>query len=152
MSYREHTPRTTTDRAPRPLRTGNLYDVIVVGARAAGAATAMLLARGGLRTLLLDQSAEGSDTLSTHALMRAGVLQLSRWGVLREIIAAGTPPVRRVSFRYGDEKLVENVTSFQQKLADQSNNETVHAVVKTQVDLTRQLTAAYTSAAREFIA
>jgi 2-polyprenyl-6-methoxyphenol hydroxylase-like FAD-dependent oxidoreductase len=69
----------------------------------------MLLARGGLRTLLLDQSAEGSDTLSTHALMRGGVLQLSRWGVLHEIIAAGTPPVRRVSFRYGDEKLVVSV-------------------------------------------
>jgi 2-polyprenyl-6-methoxyphenol hydroxylase-like FAD-dependent oxidoreductase len=32
------------------------YDVIVVGARPAGAATAMLLARQGLRVLLLDRA------------------------------------------------------------------------------------------------
>ena len=56
------------------------YDVIVVGARAAGASTAMLLARAGLRVLLVDRAAYGSDTLSTHALMRGGVLQLFRWG------------------------------------------------------------------------
>jgi flavin-dependent dehydrogenase len=88
------------------LRTGASYDVIVIGARAAGAATAMLLARGGLRTLLLDQSEHGSDTLSTHALMRGGVLQLSRWGLLDEIIAAGTPPVQRTTFMYGDQRVV----------------------------------------------
>src|SRR5690606_40286485 len=44
----------------------------------------------------------GSDTLSTHALMRAGVLQLSRWGVLDEVVR-GTPPVRRTLFHYYDE-------------------------------------------------
>ena len=32
--------------------------------------------------------------------MRGGVLQLSRWGLLDEIIALGTPPVRRATFRY----------------------------------------------------
>ena len=105
MSYSEYTPIP----GPAPLQTGNLYDVIVVGGRAAGAATAMLLARRGLRTLLLDQSAEGSDTLSTHALMRGGVMQLARWGVLNDIITAGTPPVRRGTFRYGDENVVISV-------------------------------------------
>jgi len=35
--------------------------------------------------------------------MRAGVLQLSRWGVLEAIKAAGTPGVRLTSFHYGDE-------------------------------------------------
>ena len=58
------------------------YDVVVVGGRVAGAATAMLLARAGARVLVVDRSAYGSDTLSTHALMRAGVLQLPRWGLL----------------------------------------------------------------------
>ena len=58
------------------------YDVVVVGARAAGAATAYLLARHGLRVLLVDRSRYGTDTLSTHALMRGGVLQLTRWGLL----------------------------------------------------------------------
>jgi hypothetical protein len=50
------------------------------------------------------------------------------------------------------DKLVEGVTSFQQKLAEQSQNEAVKSVVATQVDMTRQLASAYTSAARELIA
>ena len=78
------------------------YDAAVVGARAAGAATACLLARSGLRVLLVDRARYGADTLSTHALMRGGVLQLSRWGLLDEVIAAGTPPVRRTTFRYAN--------------------------------------------------
>jgi flavin-dependent dehydrogenase len=78
------------------------YDVIVVGARPAGAATAMLLARRGHRVLVLDRARRGSDTLSTHAMMRAGVVQLERWGLLDRIVAAGTPPIRRVTFRYDD--------------------------------------------------
>lgn len=77
-----------------------VYDVIVVGARAAGASTAMLLAREGLSVLLVDRSRYGTDTVSTHALMRAGVLQLTRWGLLGRVIDAGTPPVRLTTFRY----------------------------------------------------
>lgn len=80
------------------------YDVVVVGARPAGAATAMLLARAGLRVLALDRSAPDVDTISTHALMRGGVLQLSRWGVLDEIVAAGTPAVRTTVYTYGGER------------------------------------------------
>jgi flavin-dependent dehydrogenase len=79
------------------------HDVVIVGARCAGSATAMLLARRGLRVLALDRARYGSDTVSTHALMRGGVLQLQRWGLLDEIVAAGTPPVRQVVFHYPDE-------------------------------------------------
>ena len=50
------------------------------------------------------------------------------------------------------DKLVEGVTAFQRKLAEQSHNEAVQSVVATQVDLTRELASAYSSAAREFIA
>lgn len=78
------------------------YDVVVVGARCAGAATALLLARQGLRVLAVDRSSHGSDTLSTHGLMRGGVVQLHRWGVLERIVAAGTPPIRSADFHYGD--------------------------------------------------
>jgi flavin-dependent dehydrogenase len=71
-----------------------------VGGRVAGASTALLLARAGVRVLVLDRDRPGSDTVSTHALMRAGVLQLSRWGILPRVVAAGTPPVRRTFFHY----------------------------------------------------
>ena len=81
------------------------YDAIVVGARAAGAATAMLLARAGLRVLVVDRAPYGADTLSTHALMRGGVLQLHRWGLLDRVIAAGTPPIRRTRFIYGRDRV-----------------------------------------------
>ncbi len=78
------------------------YDAVVVGARCAGAATAMLLARAGRRVLVLDRVHPGRDTLSTHALMRAAVVQLQRWEVLDGIAAAGTPPIHRTTFHYGD--------------------------------------------------
>jgi 2-polyprenyl-6-methoxyphenol hydroxylase-like FAD-dependent oxidoreductase len=82
------------------------YDVVVVGARAAGAATAMLLARAGLRVVVVDRGRYGTDTLSTHALMRGAVVQLHRWGLLERIVAAGTPPVRQTTFRYADDEIV----------------------------------------------
>lgn len=81
------------------------YDVIVVGARCAGAATAMLLARAGHRVLLIDRGRYGTDTLSTHALMRGAVVQLHRWHLLPDVIASGAPPVRRATFFYRDESL-----------------------------------------------
>jgi flavin-dependent dehydrogenase len=85
------------------------YDVTVVGARAAGAATALLLARQGLRVLLVDRDRYGTDTLSTHALMRGSVYLLSRWGLLDRVVAAGTPPVRQTRFHYGSETMTVTI-------------------------------------------
>jgi flavin-dependent dehydrogenase len=82
------------------------YDAIIVGARAAGAATAMLLARQGRRVLVVERGRYGADTLSTHGLMRAGVLQLHRWGLIDRIVEAGTPPIRRTSFTYDAHQVV----------------------------------------------
>ncbi|MET0524507.1 MAG: FAD-dependent oxidoreductase [Nocardioides sp.] len=76
------------------------YDAVVVGGRVAGAATALLLARAGLRVVVVERGRPGGDTVSTHAFMRAGVLQLSRWGLLEAVEKAGTPPVRRTMFHY----------------------------------------------------
>jgi 2-polyprenyl-6-methoxyphenol hydroxylase-like FAD-dependent oxidoreductase len=78
------------------------YDVIVVGARVAGAATAMLLARQGLRVLVVDRVSFPSDTISSHQLQVPGVALLQRWGLLGKLAAAGTPPARRVRFDAGD--------------------------------------------------
>ena len=85
------------------------YDVLVVGARCAGAATAMLMARRGLKVLLIDSARYGTDTISTHALMRGGVIQLHRWGLLPRIVAAGTPAVRSTEFHYGDDVLAVEI-------------------------------------------
>jgi flavin-dependent dehydrogenase len=81
------------------------YDALVVGARCAGAAAAMLMARKGLRVLAIDRAGYGTDTISTHALMRGGVLQLHRWGVLQHLQEMGTPAVRETTFHYADEKV-----------------------------------------------
>ena len=82
---------------------GHDYDVVVVGARPAGAATGLLLARAGLRVLIVDRAEYRTDTMSTHAMMRAGVLQLTRWGLVDRVIAAGTPPVRHATFYIGSD-------------------------------------------------
>ncbi len=81
------------------------YDAIIVGARVAGAATALQLARQGRRVLVIDRAEAGSDTLSTLALMRGGVLQLARWGVLDALTTAGTPPIKMTTFHYADDEL-----------------------------------------------
>lgn len=81
------------------------YDVIVVGARVAGASTGMLLSRQGHRVLIVDRASMPSDTVSTHAMLRTGVLQLTRWGVLDRMIDAGTPPIRNITLGFGDERI-----------------------------------------------
>jgi 2-polyprenyl-6-methoxyphenol hydroxylase-like FAD-dependent oxidoreductase len=78
-----------------------MYDVIIVGARVAGSATAMLLARRGLKVLAVDRANFPSDTLSTHQVQVPGVAKLAEWGVLDGVLAAGTPPTRSVRFDTG---------------------------------------------------
>lgn len=73
-------------------------DVVIVGARCAGASTAMLLAAAGHDVLVVDRAAPGTDTLSTHALARTGVVQLHRWGLLPAVLESGAPAIREVAF------------------------------------------------------
>lgn len=85
----------------RSMKAAVTVDVVVVGARCAGAATAMLLARAGHDVLVLERAALPSDTTSTHSLVRPGVVQLARWGILDRVLASGAPPIRTVDiYRY----------------------------------------------------
>lgn len=71
----------------------------------------MLLAREGFSVLLIDSAPHGSDTVSTLALMRAGVLQLHHWGLLEKVRGAGTPPIAKTSFIYGEETITVPIKS-----------------------------------------
>src|SRR5260370_37861805 len=71
------------------------YDVIVVGARIAGATTAMLLARQGLRVLAVDRGSFPRDTISAHQLPHPGAGLLPRRGPLHHLAAARAPRRRR---------------------------------------------------------
>lgn len=62
----------------------------------------MLLARKGLRVLVVDRAKFPSDTLSSHQLQPPGAARLRRWGLLDALEMAGTPPTRQVRFRTGD--------------------------------------------------
>ena len=84
-------------------------DVVVVGARCAGAATAMLLGRLGYRVTVVERGRIPSDTLSTHGLARGGVVQLARWGLLDQVLASGAPALRQVMFRADDVEEVRTV-------------------------------------------
>jgi flavin-dependent dehydrogenase len=78
-----------------------MYDAIVVGARCAGSPTAMLLAQQGYRVLLIDRAEFPSDTVSTHVVQAPAVAALHRWGLLREVVASGAPPIDNYSFDFG---------------------------------------------------
>lgn len=73
------------------------HDVIIVGARCAGAPLAMLLARAGHAVLLVDRATFPSDTMSTHWILRPGVELLDAWGLLDRVVATGCPPIDHIS-------------------------------------------------------
>jgi flavin-dependent dehydrogenase len=90
-----------------------MYDVIIVGARVAGASTAMLLARRGLKVLVVDRATFPSDTLSTHQVQVPGVARMARWGVLDAVLAAGTPVTRGIRFDQGDAVITGRFPAYQ---------------------------------------
>jgi flavin-dependent dehydrogenase len=83
------------------------YDVIVVGARCGGAASALLLARRGYRVLLVDaDKVPGDMPMSTHLIWPSGVRRLRDWGLLDQVIESQCPPVRTCLLDLGALRLV----------------------------------------------
>ena len=70
------------------------YDVVVVGARVAGATTAALVGDAGYRVLLIDRHVFPSATLSTHFFRGADLVSvLKRLRVLDRVLETRCPPL-----------------------------------------------------------
>src|ERR1700761_1618388 len=92
---------TTDPGEDRAAPAARRYDAIVVGARCAGAATAMLLAGKGYKVLLVDRASFPSDTVSTHVIHPPGLSALRRWGLLDDLVATGCPWLPAYTFDLG---------------------------------------------------
>lgn len=81
------------------------WDVIIVGARCAGATLAHRLARAGARTLVLEADARGSDMpMSTHFMQPPGMAALDRTGV-GELVRRVTPATNTLRIALDDAEL-----------------------------------------------
>jgi flavin-dependent dehydrogenase len=65
-----------------------MYDVVIIGARCARSALALMLARDGLNVLAIDRTTFPSDTMSGHFRQPAGVSCLRRLLAVRPAPAA----------------------------------------------------------------
>jgi flavin-dependent dehydrogenase len=65
------------------------FDAIIVGARVAGSAAAIFLARAGRRVLLVDKDSFPSDRLSTHIVLGGGAQVLAQVGMLETLERLG---------------------------------------------------------------
>ena len=79
-----------------------MYDAIVVGARCAGAPTALLLARAGCKVLLLDRTTFPSDIPHGHLIHRHGPGRLAAWGLLDRVTATNCPAITTITTDSGD--------------------------------------------------
>lgn len=80
------------------------YDVVIVGARCAGASLAVRLARAGVRVCVLDRARFPSDVPSTHSIQPAGVAVLRDLGCF-ERLAARTDPIERATLVVDDARI-----------------------------------------------
>jgi 2-polyprenyl-6-methoxyphenol hydroxylase-like FAD-dependent oxidoreductase len=62
----------------------------------------MLLARKGYRVLLVDKAIFPSDVVNGYYIHQSAVARLKRWGVLDKLRACNCPPLRTLTFDFGD--------------------------------------------------
>jgi flavin-dependent dehydrogenase len=91
------------------------FDVVVVGARCAGAPLAALLARQGLRVLVLERASFPRDTLSSHVFQADALAFLDRLGVSDRVRETGAYLMGRTRSRMQD---VEFTATWPQRPGD----------------------------------
>jgi flavin-dependent dehydrogenase len=79
-----------------------MRDAIVIGARCAGATTALVLARRGLDVLLVDRAAFPSEVPHGHFIHQSGPARLAELGLLERVLGTGCPPVTTITTDFGD--------------------------------------------------
>jgi flavin-dependent dehydrogenase len=82
--------------------TAESYDVVVVGARCAGAPLATLLARRGVHVALVERAVFPRDTLSSHAFESDALAFLGRLGLTDRLRATGARFASRIDMRLDD--------------------------------------------------
>lgn len=80
----------------------NDFDVIVVGARVAGASLAYELSKAGFEVLLVDKARFPSETLSTHNFLNNSLAMLREMGVLDRLLETRTPLYSRAFVQFDD--------------------------------------------------
>ena len=80
--------------------------MVVVGARCAGAPVAAMLARRGLRVVVVEQARFPRNTLSSHVMQADSIGFLDRLGVIESIRATGAPFLSGVDARVEDLRFV----------------------------------------------
>ncbi|OCA84123.1 FAD-binding protein [Bacillus sp. FJAT-27225] len=103
------------------------FDVIVAGARCAGSALAIYLAREGLKVLLVDKATFPSDTLSTNTVFNNTVALLRDLGVMEEVMKTNLTPVRAVKFQFED-------TVIEGPVPEVDGEETAYCIRRTYLD------------------
>lgn len=81
------------------------YDVIVVGGRVAGCATALMLAEAGARVLVLERSRMPSSPVSVPVIFANALSIFERLGLREAIEASGAMKMRSGGARIGDIEL-----------------------------------------------
>lgn len=88
------------------------YDVIVVGARVAGAATAALLAQQGFAVLLLEKSTFPSPTVSCPLLFGNTLEILSKFGAEEVVDRLDAPKLRLYGTEYGFARVATHLPPY----------------------------------------
>ena len=78
------------------------FDVVIVGARCAGAPLGTLLAGKGVKVAVIEQATFPRDTLSSHLFEADAVAFLDRLGLTGQLQASGAPVVNRADVRIED--------------------------------------------------
>jgi 2-polyprenyl-6-methoxyphenol hydroxylase-like FAD-dependent oxidoreductase len=87
---------------------GERFDVIIVGARCAGASLAVILARAGMKVAVIEQATFPKMTLSSHLMEADGLDFLRRIGALDAVRQTGARFMKQIDMRLNDLRVVRN--------------------------------------------